>query len=185
MSQLDVKQILLAPLTLVRPSDDAERGLFADKKEGWFYTIGLGSGQSFVVRIEKQKDCFTLRPKDNLLPHLTQLEWRERSAVEDLGFDTFCEVTPDASKEEALRYEEILSPVPEDESKYALTKIDFKRYQYPEIVKRLLALKEAALADEQLRKNLLTAQKRLHSLFLFNDKNIDNSLMQQMGRGGR
>ena len=185
MSQMNAKQILLSPLKLVRLSNEEERGLFADKRDGYFYTIGLSSGQSFVAHLNRQEDVFTLRPKDNLLPHLTQVEWRKRSSVEDLGFDTFCLVTPDASKDEALHYEEILSPVPEDETKYALTKIAFKHYQYPELLKRLLDLKEASLVSERIQKNLLRAQRKLRSLFLSDKKSEGNSFVQKQEREGR
>ena len=130
MSDSSIKQTLSAPIDFLRLANDKEKGAFSDKPNGWFYTLGLKSGQSFVVRLDKEKELFTLRPQNNLLPHLTQIEWEKRHAYDDLGYDTTCQTTANTTKEEKALYEEALNPIP-DERQCSLTRVAFKHYLYP------------------------------------------------------
>ena len=78
MEKIEVKRILSAPISFVREATTKEAKVFADKKNAWFYTFGLTSGQQFVGAIFNHKDpCVNFRPvpEHNLLPHLKEILW--------------------------------------------------------------------------------------------------------------
>lgn len=178
MSTAPIKQILSTPVALLRPSDNKEKGAFSDKQDGWFYTLALKSGQSFVVCLDKKEEIFTLRPQNNLLPNLTQIEWKKRHAYDDLGYDTTCTTTASASKEEKAAYAEILTPI-SDERPNSLTKVFFKHYLYPPLLERMIELKSALTVCENLQQTLAKAQKKLHSLQVTGEKSPINQSIQK------
>ena len=177
MSTAPIKQILSTPITLLRPADKEESGVFGDKPNGWLYALGLSSGQSFIVRLDKNKDVFTLRPKNNLLPHLEQIEWQQNEAFGDLGYHTICQTTPDASEEEKTLYKEALSPIPDDRH-HPLTKVAFKHYLYPPILERMIELKAALKTCENLQQILSKAQKKLHGLQRTGNNDMTKTITQ-------
>jgi len=94
MTDESVKRILKAPVILLRPSSEEERGRFHNKK-GWYYTFGLKSGQSFVAHFSRgQNSILTFRPLNNLVPELTQFKWEQRPACGCLPpYSVFCQTT--------------------------------------------------------------------------------------------
>ena len=78
MEKIQVKRILSAPISFVRESSPEERKIFPDKKNAWFYTFGLTSGQQFVGAIFDIKEPhvdFRPVPEHNLLPDLEEILW--------------------------------------------------------------------------------------------------------------
>ena len=185
MTNETIARVLTSPISRLCPANEDEKGVFADKKEGWFYSLGLASGQSFIVHLDKQKDNFTLRPVHNLLPHLTQIEWQKKHEFDDLGYNTICKTTPDASKEEIAAYETVLSPVPDTRSCFPATRIAFKYYRYPALLDRLIELRGAIETGEQLQRNLLNAQKKLQGLYVYNKDQQTCAGLQPNGSEGR
>ena len=100
MTDEAVRQILTAPIVLLRPANEKERELFSDKK-GWLYTFELKSGQSFVACLPKGEDVFTFRPLHNLVPQLVEFQWEKRNTFGVFPpVDTFCEMIPGTSNQE-------------------------------------------------------------------------------------
>ena len=70
--------MLFRSVSFVREATSEEAKIFSDKKEAWFYTFGLTSGQQFVGAIFDHKDPrvnFRPVPEHNLLPNLKEILW--------------------------------------------------------------------------------------------------------------
>ena len=78
MEKSEIKRILSAPISFVRESTQKESEIFRDKKNAWFYTFGLASGQEFVGALFDIKEPhvnFRPVPEHNLLPNLREILW--------------------------------------------------------------------------------------------------------------
>ncbi len=78
MDKDKIRKILSAPVSFIRPSNEKERVLFPDEKEGWFYTFGLASGQQFVGFIPDDinpRFHFRPVPEHNFLPELREIQY--------------------------------------------------------------------------------------------------------------
>lgn len=166
-----VKEILSAPITLCRPSTEQERKIFGDKKDGYFYTVGLASGQKFAAHIGEDEDkigpteVFTLRPLENLLPNLREIQWVVSCAFGGHGVDTKCCLMPPVSKEEEQNYQTELSPKERWVTLKGLYKYNPQRvYDSHPMLDRLGQILVARRECEEHKQALLDAQNKLKSL---------------------
>ena len=111
-----------------------------------------------------------------------QIEWTQKEAFGDLGYDTSC-TTANDPKETGALYEKILGSIPDNKQHFPLMKIAFKHYINHPILDRLIILKEALVTCENIQQNLLQAQKRLHRLQI--TENNDTMSTQQKQSEGR
>ena len=168
---LTIQQVLSAPITLCRRSTDAEKKVLADKKDGYFYTIGLASGQKFVAHMGENKDAgeieevFTLRPVKNLLPSLREIQWVVSRVFGEHGVSTNCHLSVPVSKEEEQEYQQTLEPHSRMLQLNGVYKYNPQRVwdDHP-ILDRLTQVLEARKACEEASQSLLSAQKKLKSL---------------------
>ena len=174
MPKPSVKEILSAPITLACPSTDKEKEVLADKKSGYFYTIGLASGQKFVANMgtENADMCvYTLRPLENLLPGLKEIQWKVSRIFGGHGVSTHCRLAPPVSKEEEQNYQDELSP----KERWVELKGSYKYnpqrvYDNHPILDRLEDILYARHACEMHQQALLVAQKELKSLEILEEK---------------
>ncbi|MBQ3695725.1 MAG: hypothetical protein II938_01980 [Alphaproteobacteria bacterium] len=178
MLKPSVKEILSAPITLARPSTDKEREVFADKQgrclftvgspSGYFYTIGLASGQKFVAHIgseNNQVDAFTLRPLKNLLPNLKEIQWNACNLFPERGITTYCRFVERGTEEEWRTYQEELSPKEKWVKLEGLHKYNPQRVcEAHPILAKLKQILSARNECEMHQQALLAAQKKLKSL---------------------
>jgi len=177
MPKPSVKEILSAPITLCRPSTEQERKIFGDKKGGYFYTVGLASGQKFAARMSvdegkgEPKELFTLRPLENLLPNLREIQWRISRVFGGHGVDTKCRLSAPVSKEEQQVYQDELSPKERWIHLDGLYKYNPQRVYDPHpILDRLSQIQCARQACEEAQKALLKSQQKLKSLEVLEEK---------------
>ena len=177
MPKPSVKEILSAPITLCRSSTDQERQVLADKRGGYFYTIGLASGQKFAAHIgmdeEKgePKGIFTLRPLENLLPNLREIQWGVFRVFGGHGVDTKCCLSAPVSQAEREVYQEELSPKERWQHLDGLYKYNPQRVYDPHpMLGRLEDILCAIQKCEKSRQELLEAQNKLKSLEILEEK---------------
>lgn len=177
MPKPSVKEILSAPIALVRPSTDKEKEVFMDKKGGYFYTVGLASGQKFAAHIGEDKDktepteVFTLRPLENLLPNLREIQWLVSRVFGGHGVATKCRLVPPVPKEEEQNYQTELSPKERWVTLNGLYKYNPQRvYDDHPMLDRLGAILSARQACEKAQKALFESQQKLKSLEILEEK---------------
>ena len=184
MPKPSVKEILSAPITLARPSTEKEKEVFADQKgkmlftvgvpTGYFYTIGLASGQKFVANMgseNDQVDAYNLRPLENLLPNLKEIQWKICNLFPGHGTNTHCRFAPPVSQEEWRTYQEELSPKERWVTLNGLYKYNPQRvYDNHPILDRLEQILCARDECKKHKQALLDAQKKLKSLEISEEK---------------
>ena len=190
-----MRQTLSAPVNLLRPSNEEERGVFHNKK-GWFYTFGLESGPRFVARIDKGKDLYTFRPLDNSADPLVQFQWYA-TGTHFPGilprFNVACETNAKATEGERRELERILGPKAEEyteEKAFGFLKTKLVRYYYPEIFQRAYILRERLVENEAkkqqleaIREEFRAGKREIQSLMLPNDNaSIDQVTQQAINR---
>ena len=181
MLPVNVKDILSAPITLLRPSNEEEKGLFHNHDAGWFYTFGLKSGQSFVAHFNKTDDIFVFRPLKNLVPQLMQVQWEKRRTYGVFPECwTTCRVIAGTSDQEKALLEEILGPVRGNPPKNSLYPFS---YYYPEMLARVSQVKNQLVENERIllntRLQLQEGQKRLKKMLIPEGGNSTNQIIQQ------
>jgi len=192
------KRVLTAPIILLRPSSEEEKGVFRDQPNGgWFYTFGLKSGINYVARIDKKRDVFTFRPLDKtaIFP-LVQFQWRS-TRTEFPGifpqFDVVCQTAPGTTQKETEWFEGILGPSEEeftDKVAFGLLKATRYRFRYPTVLTKVVAIKkqikeneywqrQASKQEKDIKKILLKGHAKLQALMLPN-KTSENQKVQQI-----
>jgi len=160
-----MRQILSAPITLLRPSNEQERSLF-HKKKGWYYTIELKSGQSFVAHFDNEDAIFTARPLNNLVPLLRQVEWKKRIAWEPTSpYDTTFTIEDDPSEDEKKVFNEVFG-AKKAEIKTSWWERQTYVYRPCEMLRHLSRIRDILVENEQLQKQLLKGQKILQGLMI-------------------
>lgn len=185
-----MRQILSAPVNLLRPANEEERGLFHNKK-GWFYTFGLESGPRFVARIDKAKDLYTFRPLDNSADPLLQFQWYA-TGTQYPGilprFNVVCKTDAKATEGDRLELERILGPKAEEYTKkmgaFGFMKVQLVRYYYPEIFQKAYMVREHLVKNQEkirelseIRREFRRGQRALQGLMIPND-NSTNKMIQ-------
>ena len=186
MLDVSVKEILDAPVNLLRPSTEAERqSLFPNSNSGWFYTIGLKSGQSFVAQFpshnKREQDdpfsldnfAFLLKPLNNLVPQLEEVKWVFEGARDSSGTRTICDVTRGTSEQDKFFLEDVLGSH-EVVSPYSGRCV---RHHHEMFVK-LHDVYEQLMENDRLKHALLVGQRRLGDLMILNDNNSTNQMIQ-------
>ena len=184
MTNESVKQILEAPVTLLRPSNEAEEQALFHRIKGRFYTIGLKSGQSFVAQFPGQNAeddpfavdnfAFRLRPLNNLVPQLEEVRWIFTGNFGGPRVRTLCSVTLGTTEQEKGFFEHVLG-VHKTQGPY------FNRigtYQPHEMFTKLNEINNQLLEIERLKHALLTGQQRLHDLIIPSDNDSTNQITQ-------
>ena len=177
MFKSSVKEILSAPITLVRPSTEKEKEVLADKQGGYFYTIGLASGQKFAAHLGESieggepEQIYTLRPLENLLPNLHEIQWSVSRVFGGHGVATHCRLAPPVSKEEEQNYQTELSPKERWIKLEGLHKYNPQRiWDNHPMLDRLEKILCARQECEKHKQALLDAQKKLKSLEVSEEK---------------
>lgn len=175
MEDKRIREILSAPICLFLRSTNDEKAIFPDKK-GFFYTIGLASGQRFVghVSMDDDKESYTFRPLKNLIPNLLELNWEKTKDVTDLGYKTTCQVKEGTSDEEKAFYEDVLAPKPVPAP--FLTKANIQYYSYHQMLERCIWLRRLNQRHEEAVNALLKIQKEQDALLIPEGK---DDLIQQ------
>ena len=182
-----MRQILSAPITLFRSSNEQERSLFHKRKKGWDYTIGLKSGQSFVAHFDNEDAVFTVRPLNNLVPLLRQIEWKKRIPWEPKSqYDTHFTIEDDPSEDEKKVFREVFSA---EKVELKTSWWERKAYVYRpcRMLKHLCRVREILVENEQLQQQLLKGQKILRGLMIPNDSIssiIQNELNERRQKNG-
>ena len=179
MEKRRIHQILLAPISYFLKSTESERALFPDKK-GWFYTVGLASGQRFVAHMDSKDDVenvFTLRPLNHLLPDLKEIQWVESPYINGHGLDTKCELSGNVSETEKKVYESALEPKPVQIPLGAMPWIGQTIFQDHPVLKRLQDVHNLRLSCENCKKRLLDIQKQLKTLEISDEKKTVQQLL--------
>ncbi len=167
MKESEIQRILSAPLVRVLPATEQEKKeIFPDKRNGWFYTFGLASGQEFVGHIPEKDRIFSFRPTKNLIPDLMEIEWEKKPQIDDLGYNTICYTAKGTLEEDKKLFEKVLSPVPEDSSLHPVTKLAFKYYKYHPMLERAFHLQWAKWSCQRAKEELLQAQQHLDKLLI-------------------
>lgn len=160
-----IYQILSAPISHFMTSTEAEKALFPDKK-GWFYTIGLASGQRFVAHMDSKDDVvntYTLRPLIPLLPDLKEIQWTESVLLGGHGVGTVCRLSEGVSEAEKREYESALEPKQENMRLLFQPLVQTVYVEHP-LLERLRKVHSLRLLCEENKRNLLVSQERLRSL---------------------
>ena len=191
MDRKIIEQILTAPLVLLRPSNEEERGLFPSTS-GTFYTVGLQSGQNFVALLPgghsiKDDDdpfslnhfSFRLRPVNNLVPQLEEIKWVCIGTYGGPGHDTHCTVTPGTTEKEKALLEEVLSP------KEGYTRYGVRIHCSHEMFIKLNEVYNQRLENDRLKHALIAGQEKLQNLMLPNNNNLKNQKTQYIMNEGR
>ena len=175
-----VKRILSAPISFLCPATKEERAVFTDKANGWFYTFGLKSGQSFVAHLDKEDAIFTFRPLNNLIPHLVQFQWKQKRVFDAFSswFDTICQIKPGLSEVERNLLSDTLSPKIE-EYKESPTSPRVIRHHYPVMLEKAWGLQKQLATNDHLRQSLIKGQQALQSLLICRDAETRNPAVQQ------
>lgn len=177
MEDKRIREILSAPICRFLRSTNDEKTIFPDKI-GFFYTIGLASGQRFVghVSMENDKESYTFRPIKNLIPNLLEFNWEKTKDVTDLGYKTTCQVKEGTADEEKTFYENVLAPkaVPAP----FLTKANIQHYSYHPMLERCIWLRRLNQEHEKAVKALLKIQKEQDALMILEGK--DNLIQQKL-----
>ena len=184
MTDESVKRILTAPVTLLRPSSEAEEQAVFHRTKGRFYTIGLKSGQSFVAQFPGQNTednpfsednfAFQLRPLKNLVPQLEGVKW----IFTGLGgpqIRTLCAVTPETTEKEKLFLEDVFGSHVVKQSYW-----DKGFYRPHEMFVKLNNVNNQLLENERLKKALMTGQQRLQNLMIQDDNDSINQITQNL-----
>ena len=184
MFKSSVKEILSAPITLARRSTDEEKEVFADKKNshlflvgspsGYFYTIGLASGQKFVAHMgfeNRQINSYTLRPLDNLLPNLKEIQWKTCNLFpEHGGTTTYCRLW-NLSQEKREMYQKELSPKERWVQLSGPHKYNPQRVLDPHpMLDKLEQILSTIEKCEKSKRELFEAQNKLKSLEVLEEK---------------
>ncbi len=194
-----MRQMLSAPVSLLRPSSEEERGLFHNRK-GWFYTFGLETGPKFVAHIDKGKNIYTFRPLDNLVNPLIQFQWYATDTRYPgilPMFDVVCKTGPNASDGDSREFGRILGPKAEEyteKAAFGFLKTKLVRYYYPDVFQKAYRLREGLLEREakiqqlsETRREFREAEHKLQGLMIPNDsidqitQNIINERRQKNG----
>lgn len=182
MDSESTRQILTAPIVLLRPSTEEERGLFHNKKNGWFYTFGLKSGQSFVARFSKGNDeqnIFLFRPLKNLVPQLAQFQWQRRKHLFTVFpiYLTTCQTTPMTSQEETKILAEILEPTRIDVPRKHFWNEKVFRWRYPEMLVKAHQIKEQLMVNMDMRAQLFEHQKHMKQSLLEGQRRLQSLMI--------
>ena len=181
MTNESVKQILTAPVVLLRPSNEEERRVFSKDGQGWFYTFGLQSGQSFVAHLDKNYDIFALRPFNNLVPQLEEVQWDRRNTFGVCSlFDTFCQTKPGTPAAEREFLTKILSPTREERDETHPWSARIYSYRYPEMLEKVSQLKRQLVENDKLKRELLKGQQRLQSLMIDNTSSTNKQTQYKL-----
>ena len=172
MTDESVKRILTAPIVLLRPADEEERRIFPKEQKGWFYTVGLQSGQSFVAHLPKYDDIFTFRPLNNLVPQLVQFQWeKQRTFSVFPAIHTSCQTTLNTTEEDKTLLTEALSPVRDNTNAEYPWQARVYRYRYPEMFVKVSSVRKQLVENERLQLALLKGQKELQKLMVSYNNN--------------
>lgn len=190
MNTESMKQILSAPVNLLRPANEEERRLFHNKK-GWFYTFVLESGPRFVTHIDKGKDIYTFRSLNNSADPLDQFTWY-RTGTRLPGilpvFDVDCETKPGATDRDRLELNRILGPKGTGYTKkigaFGFMKVKLVHYDYPEIFQKAYMVRERLVKNQkkiqelsEVRREFREGQRALQGLMIPNN-NSTNQMIQ-------
>ena len=171
-----------APVTLLRPSSEAEKQATFHGINGRFYTVGLRSGQSFVAKLpawDEKNDpfatenfAFRLRPLNNLLPQLKEVVWIY-SGTKGPQATTLCEVTPETTKQEKQLFECIFG-----EHKVKSSCFDKGFYQPHEMFVKLDKVDHQLCENARLQKALRDGQQQLRALMMLDNNSSMNQVIQ-------
>lgn len=168
-----IHQILSAPISHFTKSTETEKTLFPDKK-GWFYTIGLASGQRFVAHMDSDtnaiENVFTLRPLNHVLPDLKEIQWIENPLFGGHGVDVVCYLSDKVSDAEKEVYESELRPKQMRLALGNMSWITQTVYEDHPLFKRLSDVHDLKLTCEASKKSLLASQEQLKSLEISDQK---------------
>ena len=178
MEESEIKRILSAPIELLRPLTKQEEKRYGEQDK-WSYLFQLKSGPSFVGQMAKEEEHFTFKSLHNRLPGLLFFEWKKRTKVDDLGYDTFCYVGGADFSPLHPVYEKALSPKPIKEGKFPVTKIAFQHYEYPAMLERAVCIRNKLMEQEMLRKLLDSSQEQLNQLMI-SPKGINRHIQQKI-----
>ena len=177
MEDKKIREILSAPICRFLRSTNEEKAIFPDKG-GFFYTIGLASGQRFVghVSMKDDEENYTFRPIKNLIPNLLEVRWEKTKDVMDLGYKTICQVKEGTTDEEKTFYENVLAPkaVPAP----FLTKANIQHYSYHPMLERCIWLRGLNQRHKEVVNALLKIQKEHDALLIPEGK--DNLIQQKL-----
>lgn len=175
MHKNKIVQVLSAPICSLVVASEKDKKLFADKKDGWFYHFKLASGQSFVAHLDKEKQNYTFRPKNNLLSDLLEIQWQKAPEYWSMNYTTICQ-----TKSESDRgiYQEILAPKPIEAPYY--TKVAIQHYAYHPLLDKARWLQQARIECEKAKLTLLISQEAHEALLVSEQKtDLTKNLIQQ------
>jgi len=187
MTDESIRRILEAPVTMFRPSSEAEEQALFHKTKGRFYTIGLKSGQSFVAQFPGQNDeddpfaldnfVFSVRPLNNLVPRLQEIKWVFIGASNGTGIRTLCDVAPGTSEQERRFFEDVFGT-----HMVRPSYLGKGGYQPHEIFVKLHDVYEQLLENDRLERALVAGRQKLRALMMLDNNNLMNHYVESERR---
>ena len=165
MEKSEIQRILSAPICSLSCSTEEEKKVFADKKEGYFYTFELASGQRLIGHLfsqnssengSKSKKVFSFRPLNRMLPDLEEFCWIK----EDLhfiahGVKVRVLLNDSGADKKELIYDSVLRPKPLYQGML---------FEHHPLYNKALNLYQALTKCEEAQKNLIEAQEKLKQI---------------------
>jgi len=182
MEKSEVKRILSAPICFLLRSTDEERNVFADKKDGYFYTFKLASGQRFVGYVPEEEEVYTFRPLNNLVPNLKELQWKKTKDISDLGYETIFRTSENTEEAEKQAYREVFVPKPVP-APY-LTKLAIQHYAYNPMLERCIWFQNLNQRHKETQKSLLEIQKAKNALLISEEENLIQQKLKERRQNG-
>ena len=169
----EIQTILWSHLSYVQQATQKEKALFPDKKDGWFYTFGLESGQEFIAHFslpkklndEKERKVvgeITFRPTNNVLPDLREIQFLTPTRLEH---KTILKLTSNVD--------------PQEKRKYSLKRVDGFFENYAPFIQKALDVHELLLSLEISKEDMSFYQSSLQEELFPRKKVIARHLKKQ------